>query len=356
MPHLRGPGAGGTLPPMIRLEQVVKEYGGPLARLRGERVRALDGVTLHVPPGTAVGLVGPNGAGKSTIIRLLLGYLAPTRGGVQVGGMLPRDYAERRGVAYVPDRVSLPPGWTVSGALHAFAALGEVDRAAERIQRVMRKLGLTEMAGRRVAALSKGNLQRLAIAQALLGDRKVMVMDEGTDGLDPEWVARVREMLAEWRRADPERVLVYASHDLDEVERVADQAVVLSEGKVREVIDLRGGGGPRPAYRLEVEGADCARRVADAFPGALPVAGAAHAFRVEAGGARDLTRRLGALIGAGAIVRSVAPEGGTLRERYRNRLSGRTEGAARIAHAIDAAESAEPAESAQPAAEREEGA
>jgi ABC-2 type transport system ATP-binding protein len=321
---------------MIRLEKVVKEFGGPLARLRGERVRALDGVTLHVPPGAAVGLVGPNGAGKSTIIRLLLGYLSPTHGGVQVGGMLPRDYAERRGVAYVPDRVSIPSAWTVGGALHAFAALGEVERPAERIQRVMRKLGLTELAGRRVSALSKGNLQRLGIAQALLGDRKLMVMDEGTDGLDPEWVARVREMLAEWRRADPERVLVYASHDLDEVERVADQAVILSGGHVREVVDLRGGGGPRPAYRLEVEGAECARRVAGAFPGALPVAGAAHTFRVEAGGARDLTRRLEALIGAGAIVRSVTPEAGTLRERYRSGLSWKTDGASRIAEAADA--------------------
>lgn len=324
---------------MIRLEKVVKEFGGPLARLRGERVRALDGVTLHVPPGAAVGLVGPNGAGKSTLIRLLLGYLAPTRGGVQVGGMLPRDYAERRGVAYVPDRVTVPPAWTVREALHAFSALGEVDRPAERIQRVMRKLGLTELAGRRVSALSKGNLQRLAIAQALLGDRKVMVMDEGTDGLDPEWVARVREMLAEWRRADPERVLVYASHDLDEVERVADQAVVLSEGRVREVVDLRGGGGPRPAYRLEVEGAECARRVAGAFPGALPVAGAAHAFRVEAGGARDLTRRLEALIGAGAIIRSVTPETGSLRDRYRSGLAWRKdEGTSRIdaTEAVDA--------------------
>jgi ABC-2 type transport system ATP-binding protein len=321
---------------MIRLEKVVKEFGGPLARLRGERVRALDGVTLHVPPGAAVGVVGPNGAGKSTLIRLLLGYLAPTRGGVQVGGMLPRDYAERRGVAYVPDRISIPPAWTVRGALHAFAALGEVERPAERTERVMRKLGLTELAGRRVAALSKGNLQRLAIAQALLGDRKVMVMDEGTDGLDPEWVARVREMLAEWRRADPERVLVYASHDLDEVERVADQAVVLSEGRLREVVDLRGGGGPLPAYRLEVEGPDCARRVAEAFPGALPVAGAAHAFRVEAGGARDLTRRLAALIQAGAVVRSVAPEAGSLRDRYHG-LSRRTEGAPRIAESVDAA-------------------
>ncbi|HEU0077774.1 MAG TPA: ABC transporter ATP-binding protein [Longimicrobiaceae bacterium] len=310
---------------MIRFEKVVKEFGGPLARLRGERVRALDGVTLHVPPGAAVGLVGPNGAGKSTLIRLLLGYLAPSGGGVQVGGMLPRDYAERRGVAYVPDRVALPHAWTVRGALEAFAALGEVDRPAERIEHVLGALGLSELAGRRLAALSKGNLQRLAIAQALLGERKVMVMDEGTDGLDPEWTARVRDLLAEWRRADPERVLVFASHDLDEVERVADQAVILSQGRVREVVALHGGGGPVGAYRLEVEGTESAKKVADAFPGALPVAGRAHAFRVEAGNPGDLTRRLGTLIQAGAVVRSVVPEGGSLRDRY-HRAGGSARG------------------------------
>jgi ABC-2 type transport system ATP-binding protein len=306
---------------MIRLVDVVKEYGGPLARLRGERVRALDGVTLQVPPGTAVGLVGPNGAGKSTLIRLLLGYLSPTRGGVQVGGMLPRDFAERRGIAYVPDRVALPPSWTVRGTLHAFAALGEVDEPNQRIDRVMRRMGLAELAGRRVAALSKGNLQRLALAQALLGDRKVMVLDEGTDGLDPEWVARVRDLLAEWRRADPERVLVFASHDLEEVERVAEQAVVLAEGRVREMIDLRAGGGPLPAYRLEVEGADAARRVEAAFPGALPVPGVAHAFRVEAGSPRDLTHRLQGLMERGGVIRAVVPEAPTLRERYRRGIS-----------------------------------
>jgi ABC-2 type transport system ATP-binding protein len=302
---------------MIRLQDVVKEYGGPLARLRGERVRALDGVTLQVPPGAAVGLVGPNGAGKSTLIRLLLGYLSPTRGGVQVGGMLPRDFAERHGIAFVPDRVSLPPSWTVRGALRAFAALGEVDEARERVERVMRRLGLAELGGRRVAALSKGNLQRLALAQALLGDRKVMVLDEGTDGLDPEWVARVRDLLAEWRRADPERVLVFASHDLEEVERVAEQAIVLAEGRVREVVDLRGGGGPVPAYRLEVDGTDAGRRVEAAFPGALPIPGEAHAFRVEAASPRDLTHRLQALMERGGVVRAVIPEAPGLRERYR---------------------------------------
>lgn len=320
---------------MIRMMNVSKEFGGPLARLRGERVRALDGVTLEIAPGAAVGLVGPNGAGKSTLIRLLLGYVGPTRGGVQVGGMMPRDYAERHGIAYVPDRVSLPPAWTVRSALNAFGALGEVERSGQRADRVMRRLGLADIAGRRVAALSKGNLQRLALAQALLADRKVMVLDEGTDGLDPEWVARVREMLAEWRRADPERVLVYASHDLDEVERVTEQAVVLAEGRVRETIDLRGGGGPVPGYRLEVEGADAGRRVEAAFPGALPVAGDAHAFRVAAGSPRDLTRRLQQLIDGGGVVRAVIPDAPTLRERYRLGL-----GAAVASASASAADSA----------------
>jgi ABC-2 type transport system ATP-binding protein len=306
---------------MIELTDVTKEFGGPLARLRGERVRALDGVTLQVASGTAVGLVGPNGAGKSTLIRLLLGYVAPTRGGVRMGGMLPRDFAERHGIAYVPDRVAIPPAWTVLAALRAFAALGEVDGARERIDRVMRKLGLAEQAKRRVAALSKGNLQRLALAQALLAERKVLIMDEGTDGLDPEWVARVREMLAEWRRADPERVLVYASHDLDEVERVAEQAVVLADGRVREVIDLRGGGGALAGYRLEVEGTDALRRVETAFPGALPVPGEAHAFRVEAASPRELTRRLQTLAEAGGVIRAVVPETPALRDRYRRGIS-----------------------------------
>lgn len=302
---------------MIQVTDVVREFGGPLARLRGDRVRALDGVSMHVPPGTAVGIVGPNGAGKSTLIRLLLGYLHPTGGGVEVGGLLPRDYAERHGVAYVPDRVEIPRGWTVRGALEAFAALGDVPRAHERIDREMARLGLAELAHRRVAALSKGNLQRLALAQALLGDRKVMILDEATDGLDPEWVARVREIVAAWRAADPERVLLFASHDLEEVERVADRVVVLQAGRVREEIDLRQGHGPVPAWRLEVEGTESAHLVSAAFPGALPVPGQAHAFRVEAGSARDLSARVRQLLDRGGVVRALSPERMSLRERFR---------------------------------------
>lgn len=302
---------------MIRLTEVGKDFGGPLARLRRERVRALDGVSIHVPAGRAVGLVGPNGAGKSTVIKLLLGYLHPSRGGVEVGGMLPRDYVERHGVAYVPDRVTIPPWWTVRGALRTFAALAELDDWEPRVEREIARLELAPVADRRVRALSKGNLQRVALAQALLADRKVMILDEPTDGLDPEWVARVREILAGWRAADPERVLLFASHDLDEVERVADQVVVLQAGRVHEVLDMEGEG-PVPSWTLEVEGTESARLVAQAFPGALPLSGQAHAFRVEAGSARDLGRRMQTLLERGGVVRALTPGRGSLRERYRS--------------------------------------
>jgi ABC-type multidrug transport system ATPase subunit len=233
---------------MIRLEAVTRDYGGLPARLRGERVRALDGVSLHVPAGSALGVIGPNGAGKSTLVRLLLGYARPSSGRVSVGGLPPRRFAERHGIAYVPERVSLPPGWTVRAALEAFAALGEVDDPHPRIDAAIETLGLAGVASRRVAALSKGNLQRLALAQALLPERRVMVLDEATDGLDPGWKARLQALLGEWRAADPERVLVFASHDLEEVERLCERVAVLVEGRVRAVLEVdreRAGSAPR---------------------------------------------------------------------------------------------------------------
>lgn len=229
---------------MIRLSDVVKEYRAPPWRAAEARVRALDGVTLEVPPGSALGLVGPNGAGKSTLLKILLGYLRPTSGEVWVDGLPPRAYAERSGIGYVPESVAIPSRWTVRGALEAFAALGEVPEPRARIGAVVERLGLEGLERRRVGALSKGNRQKLALAQALLGERRLLVLDEPLNGLDPVWVARLREILAEWRAADPERVLLVVSHNLAELERGVDRAAVLVDGRVRAVLDVRERGAP----------------------------------------------------------------------------------------------------------------
>jgi ABC-2 type transport system ATP-binding protein len=220
---------------MIRLSGVSKRYGG----LLGGGVLALDGVDLRVDPGSALGVIGLNGAGKSTLLRLLLGYVRPSGGEARIRDLPPREYVERHGIAYVPERVAIPGQWTVREALTAYAMLGDLgDDAAERVDAAMRRLGLEDLAERRVGRLSKGNVQRLAIAQALLGDRELMVLDEPTDGLDPVWIAELREIVGEWRAADPTRVLIVASHNLPEVQRVADQVLVLHRGRVLTRLDL----------------------------------------------------------------------------------------------------------------------
>ncbi len=218
---------------MIELVDVVKRYrAGPLVGRR-EAVTALDGITLRIPPGSALGIVGLNGAGKSTLIRILLGYARPTSGSATIDGLLPRAYVEAKGVAYVPERATFPGGWTVRNALGTFAMLADApgDPWAA-VERAIDRLGLTHLANRRLRSLSKGNVQRVAIAQAILVDRSIMVLDEPTDGLDPVWIAELRAVLSEWRSADPRRILVIASHTLAEVERLADSVLLLHNGRI----------------------------------------------------------------------------------------------------------------------------
>jgi ABC-2 type transport system ATP-binding protein len=167
-------------------------------------------------------------------------------------------------------------------------------------------------------------LQRVAIAQALLGERAVMVLDEPTSGLDPEWIAELRAIVAEWRAADPARVVLIASHDLDELERTADRVAVLEAGRLREVIDLRAPALRFPAYRLEVEGASHAGDAVRAcFPGAVAEEGPELAFRVQPADADDLNRRVAELIRRGVAVRALSPERETLEQRFHGAVGRR---------------------------------
>lgn len=230
---------------MIRLAEVSHEYRS-LWR-PGRSVRALDGVSLQIAPGEAVGVIGLNGAGKTTLLRLLLGYLRPASGTVAIATVAPRQYVQARGIGYVPERVAIPGHWTVEGALQAYALLGDAgEDGPDRVEAALSRLGLGELRDRRVAALSKGNLQRLAIAQALLHDRELLVLDEPTDALDPVWIAELRSILEQWRTADPRRTLLIASHNLPQVERIARRVIVLHEGRVRADLALGEGEASEP--------------------------------------------------------------------------------------------------------------
>lgn len=298
---------------------IVLEQAGRRFRVRGAApVEALRDVTLRAEAGSVFAVVGPNGAGKTTLFALVLGFLRPTSGRVSVGGMDPRRWARTRGAAWLPERFALPRGWRVADSLRAFARLEGLDpaRAGAAVDDVLARLNLGPHADRPAEALSRGLLQRLGLAQALLAHRELVVLDEPTQGLDPLWRIRLREIARELR-ADGRTVLL-ASHDLDEVERLADSAAILRDGALEQVVDVRGAVDEGTPYRIELE-RDAPAAIAGAFPGAGREAAddGRVALRVRVIDAADLTRRLAVLIDGGARVVSVRPGDGTLEARVR---------------------------------------
>jgi ABC-type multidrug transport system ATPase subunit len=299
---------------MIELRAVGKRYytePGPRKKARG--IDALRAVTLSVPAGSALGVVGPNGAGKSTLFSLLLGFIRPTSGSLEIDGMAPRDFTRKRGASYLPERFRLPPGWRVRPSLEALAQLEKLSEPHKRAEEVIAQLGLGEHAGKRISELSRGLLQRVGIAQALLAKRDLVVLDEPTEGLDPIWRLRLRELVAQLRAEG--RTMLIASHDLNEVERFVDRVVLLADGAVRDTIDLGRTDDSEQRYRIELrapipEVAEIFDQVDDA---------SSRVLLVTVRGSNDLSARLAALLAAGAIVESVTPAGG-LEERVRAAL------------------------------------
>lgn len=223
---------------MIRFQGVSKRYG----RLPGRRRAALRGLDLRVRPGECVGLVGPNGAGKSTVMGLALGFLRPSVGRVRVGGLPPRRYARTTGVSHLPEALSPPARLRAGDLLRRLALLDGLGRreAREAAREALERAGLGDAADRRVGELSRGRKQRLGVAQLLLRPRDVVLLDEPWSGLDPEGRRRLRRLTAELRRSRPAAAVLVASHDLDQVARVADRAVVLVGGRARERLPLEG--------------------------------------------------------------------------------------------------------------------
>ena len=295
---------------MIALEGLGKTYRSPLRR---RAVAALDGVTLAVPDGEVLGIAGPNGAGKSTLISLLLGFLDPTAGRVTIDGQAPRAWVRRRGVGYLPELIALPGRWRAADALARAAVLSRVppgDRA-RRVAACIERLGLEEHAGKQVRQLSKGTLQRLGLAQALLADHALVILDEPTHGLDPLWTQRFRDVVREERR--PGRVIVVASHNLDELERVADRVAILHRGRL-ERLAAPGTGPTGGWYRLRLAAPHPA--LAAAFPAAEAVGGSAAEVRIH-GEPAALSAGLRALLEAGAVVEAWYPERSRLEAAFR---------------------------------------
>lgn len=208
----------------IQIKSLTKEYN---------QQRAVDQISLTVKPGEIVGFLGPNGAGKSTTMKVATGYLPPTEGTVEVNGfdVLTQPMEVRRSVGYLPEHNPLYLDLYVkeylrfAGALHGLSG----SNLSRRITDIIELVGLGREQQKRIGQLSKGYRQRVGLAQALLHNPPVLILDEPTTGLDPNQLAEIRQVI---RDAGRDKTVLFSTHIMQEVEAVCDRVVIINRGKI----------------------------------------------------------------------------------------------------------------------------
>ncbi len=207
---------------MIEVENLTKRYGS---------VTAVDSITFTARHGQVTGFLGPNGAGKTTTIRMLTGYMPPTSGQARVAGydVFDQSMEVRRRIGYLPENVPLYRDLTARGYLMYIADIRGLDKPRQRAEAVLEQVRLTHRADSRIRNLSKGMKQRVGLAQALIHDPEVLILDEPTIGLDPIQVLELRELVRELGR---DRTLLFSTHILSEAEQVCDNVVIINRGQI----------------------------------------------------------------------------------------------------------------------------
>lgn len=207
---------------MIEVKDISKVYG---------EQRAVDHATFSVKKGEIVGLLGPNGAGKSTLMKILTCFIPPTDGDATVCGhsIFDDTLAVRRCIGYLPEHNPLYLDMYVREYLRFAAGLGGVKNSAERADEMIELTGLSPEANKRIGQLSKGYRQRVGLAQAMIHDPQVLILDEPTTGLDPNQLEFIRGVI---RNAGKDKAVLLSTHIMQEVEAMCSRAIIMGHGKI----------------------------------------------------------------------------------------------------------------------------
>jgi ABC-2 type transport system ATP-binding protein len=300
---------------VIAVQNLTKYYGD---------YPAVRDVSFTVPRGQIVGFLGPNGAGKSTTMRVLAGFLTATSGSASIDGVdvFWNPVAARRKIGYMPESCPLYPEMRVREYLHFRAGVKGVfgKRRRERIDYVLRRCWVDDVEGQLVGTLSKGYRQRVGLADALLAEPDVLILDEPTAGLDPTQIRETRGLI---RELGQEHTIILSTHILSEVEMTCNRVIIIHQGRVAAsgtIADLETEAGEEPVVDVVIDG-----KVDHA-----PLAGSPHVSQVEAeatGGRTHLrlyARNLDSLLAdlgktsaaRGWVVREIKPRKQTLEELF----------------------------------------
>lgn len=208
---------------MIEVKELSKQFG---------KLKAIDGLTFTVNRGDILGFLGPNGAGKSTTMKIISCFLSPSSGNVVVGGesVLTHSIEVRKKLGYMPENAPLYDELSVSDFLHFITKLREIPRARrkESIERVVELCSLEQVYNQFIETLSKGFKRRLSLAQALIHDPPILVLDEPTDGLDPIQKFEVRKLL---KKLSKNKAIIFSTHILEEVDAICERVIIITQGK-----------------------------------------------------------------------------------------------------------------------------
>ena len=207
---------------MLEINNITKRYGTQLA---------LDKVSFHVDKGEIVGLLGPNGAGKSTLMKIVTCFIPPSEGSVEVCGHSIYDdpLAVRRCIGYLPEHNPLYLEMYVREFLRFAAGVFHLDNVGQRVEEVIDQTGLTPEADKKIGQLSKGYRQRVGLAQALIHDPEVLILDEPTTGLDPNQLEEIRSLI---RTVGKQKVVLLSTHIMQEVEAMCSRAIIINQGRI----------------------------------------------------------------------------------------------------------------------------
>ena len=269
-------------------------------------VQILHSVDLHVPKGSIFGFLGANGAGKTTLIHLIAGLRAPKAGTVTIAGFPVSSREARARIGYLPERPYFHEHLTGEGLLRYFGALAGMTRADldRKIPEVLRAVGMEAARKRELRLYSKGMLQRIGIAQAIVHDPELLVLDEPMSGLDPVGRKEMRELIL--RLASEGKTIFFSSHVIPDVEAICDEIAVIEKGRIRsqgKVESFLQG----ESHQSEIVFGGIAEASARALVDFKSLRAVSEGYKATLEGGDSLSQALGRLIGAGAKILSVNP-------------------------------------------------